>query len=215
MNLLRFTLVTDGSSDVVLMPILEWLLLQVGVSFPIKGSWADLRGFRRNKPKTLEQKIERAVNIFPCEILFIHRDAERLPRNRRACEISRSATRALKDHPSPPFICVVPVRMQEAWLLFNEPAIRKAAGNPNGKRELNLPPLKRLESHPDPKGELYQFLKRASGLNRRRLKKFDVKSKVHLVPINIKDYSPLMKLAAFKALRKDLAYIVADQGWSN
>jgi hypothetical protein len=36
-------------------------------------------------------------------------------------------------------ICVIPVRMQEAWLLFDETAIKFAAGNRTYPKSLNLP----------------------------------------------------------------------------
>jgi hypothetical protein len=111
MRLLKFTLVSDGSSDIVLLPILRWLLKSLGVTRQIEGKWADLRGLP-NPPRELNEKICKAVEMFPCQILFIHRDAERMRRNERACEISRAAKKAFHDHPSPPLICVGPVRMQ-------------------------------------------------------------------------------------------------------
>jgi hypothetical protein len=212
MKLLKFTLVTDGSSDVVLKPILKWLLRYVGVECQIEGEWADLRDLP-NPPKTLQEKIQQAVQIFPCKILFIHRDAEKMSRNNRACEIARAAEEAFHGLACPPFVCVVPVRMQEAWLIFDAEAIKKAAGNPNGKTKLNLPSLKNIESHPNPKHILHQSLKKASGLPRRRLKKFDEKVKVHLVPEYIEDFSPLLKLPAFKTLHNDLAILISQQGW--
>jgi hypothetical protein len=103
--------------------------------------------------------------------------------------------------------------MLEAWLLFDGQAIRKAAGNPNGKGKLNLPHIKKIESLPDPKNTLYQQLKQASGLNQRRLKKFDASSRVHAISENISDFSPLYGLQAFKALRKDLIQIISREGW--
>lgn len=48
-------------------------------------------------------------------------------------------------------VAAVPVRMIEAWLLFDESAIRLAAGNPNGTTPLGLPGMPRAESVPDPK----------------------------------------------------------------
>jgi hypothetical protein len=215
MNILHFTLVSDGSSDALLLPILEWLLVYLGVPCPLDGKWADLRPIRFNRPQTLEHKILKAVEIFPCELLFVHRDAEKIPRKQRAREIQNAASRAFRNLPSPPFICVVPVRMQEAWLLLDKEAIRKAAGNPYGRMTLELPSLSKIESVPDPKRILYQCLRTASGLNKRRVKKFDVSTRVHFVPKNIQDYSRLMKLSAFKALHDDLASLVSSQHWSN
>ena len=38
--------------------------------------------------------------------------------------------------------------MTEAWLLFDESAIRVVAGNPNGKNPLNIPDLSVVEQIP-------------------------------------------------------------------
>ena len=51
-----------------------------------------------------------------------------LPFSDRKAEVQ--AAIATLDKPA---ICVIPVRMQEAWLLFDEIAIRHAAGNPHGR----------------------------------------------------------------------------------
>jgi len=54
----------------------------------------------------------------------------------------------------------VPVRMTEAWLLFDEAAIRRAAGCPNGSMPLELPSLKTSEDIPDPKTILHEALRK-------------------------------------------------------
>jgi hypothetical protein len=41
--------------------------------------------------------------------------------------------------------------MTEAWLLADESAIRCAAGNPNGRVNLNLPDLQAIEDLPTPR----------------------------------------------------------------
>ena len=94
--------------------------------------------------------------------------------------------------------------MQEAWLLFNEQAIRQAAGNPNGKEKLNLPPLKSLEKLPDPKETLHQTLRDACGLSGRRLKKFSTHQAAHHVANYIDDFTPLLQLSAFQQLEQDV-----------
>lgn len=75
---------------------------------------------------------------------------------------------------------VVPVRMTEAWLLFDQLSIRAAAGNPRGVEELNLPKLDTIENIPDPKATLYKALTLASGLSTRRRSKFPAQERVHL-----------------------------------
>jgi hypothetical protein len=89
--------------------------------------------------------------------------------------------------------------MQEAWFLFDENAIRRAAGNPNGRTRLDLPALKNTEKAADPKSMLNQALKDASELTGRRLQKFDVNAAAHRVADLISDFSPLFALSAFAA----------------
>ena len=47
MDALRYTLLSDGSSDQALMPILTWLLREQGVYGAIQPEWADLRRLPR------------------------------------------------------------------------------------------------------------------------------------------------------------------------
>jgi hypothetical protein len=202
---MRSTLVTDGSSDEVLVPILGWLLGQ-RTTVPIELQWADTRNLPE-RPGTLQERVQAAVALYPCELLFVHRDAEREPRARRVDEI-RAALRGLRD--APPAVCVVPVRMQEAWLLFNEAALRSAAGCPNGKMALDLPPLSRIERLPDPKDQLHTLLRQASGLQGRRAKKFRPQVQAHRLSELIDDFSPLRRLPAFRALEAELDEILAQ-----
>ncbi|MGH9764618.1 MAG: hypothetical protein ACREDR_41175 [Blastocatellia bacterium] len=126
MTEIRYTLVADGSSDRALIPILNWLLLQYHPGIPIQAEWADLRRLAA-RPRGLSERIRQSIDLYPCDILFVHRDAERETRESRVAEINT----AIQDiRGLPDSIRVVPVRMQEAWLLFDEPAIRSAAGNP-------------------------------------------------------------------------------------
>ena len=69
---LNFTLLSDGSSDRALLPILTWLLKEQRVMFGINPEWADLRRLPK-PPKTLAERIVRAVDLYPCDLLFIHR----------------------------------------------------------------------------------------------------------------------------------------------
>jgi hypothetical protein len=195
---LRYTLVSDGPTDANLIPILNWSLKQTGgVALP-EGRHAE---FWRLPcpPKDLAERLTRAVELYPCEVLFVHRDAENQPVESRAAEITK-AFQAVAGRLGQPAVAVVPVRMLEAWLCFDEKAIRNAAGNPNGKAPLNLPSLKRVESRPDPKQELQQALRAACELSGRRLKKFDTAAAFWRIVDCIDDFSPLRELAAFRAL---------------
>lgn len=158
--------------------------------------------------RTLAERVKLAVALYPFDVLFVHRDAEREPHAMRVEEI-----RAALGEITLPAVCVVPVRMQEAWLLFDERAIRRAAGNPGGHTPLSLPRIRDLERLPDPKAELHRRLKEASGLAGRRLKAFLPHRATYLVGQYIDDFSPLRGLAAFKALEAEIAAVVAAHGW--
>ena len=101
---------------------------------------------------------------------------------------------------APPMVCVIPVRMQEAWLLIDEAALRKAVGNPRGRQPLSVPDPKKLEDLPDPEKILHDLPCRASGLRGRRLKRLtrDVGRHVHRVAEQIDDFSLLRRLTAFR-----------------
>ncbi len=214
MKELRYTLVTNGSSDTTLLPILTWLLRMHGVSCAIQAEWADLRQLRLPKKRGLADRIRWSLDFYPCDLLFVHRDAEGEPREKRVDEISEAIEKVVTSHSVPHAVCVVPVRMQEAWLLFDDAAIRHAAGNRSGRQALNLPPIKRLEDLPDPKAELYERLKQASGLSGRRLKRFPVHKRARRVAELVDDFSPLRALSAFKALENDIVEIIERQSWA-
>lgn len=205
MSILKYTLVTDGSSDRALISVINWLCRDASIA--AQGEWFDPRPFGK---LSNEETIRMALELFPCDVLFIHRDSEgqspatRRQQIRNAVEgISPSGGRA-------PYVCVVPVRMTEAWFLFDEDAIRTAAGNPNGSSALELPPLNRCERLPDPKSFLFDAIKKASGRTGRRLKKLNVFScRARLAEI-IRDFSPLRQLEAFAQLEEDLRSVMGE-----
>lgn len=176
MRELRYTLVSDGSSDRALIPILNWLLRQYATGCVIQPEWADLR--RLPRPiRNLTERIRTSLDLYPCDLLFVHRDAENISYERRVNEIER-VLRAVSEWARGRTIGVVPVRMTEAGLLVDETTLRRAAGNPNGQQPLALPSFGQLEQLPDPKNVLDELLKTASGLRGRRLKNFEVRPRV-------------------------------------
>ncbi len=212
MNDLKFTLLTDGSSDQVLIRHLEWLVRRhVAPATVIQSEWADLRSIHP-KPTCISERIARAIELYPCDLLFVHRDAERQDPQFRydeiaaAIESTSSATESV--------IGVVPVRMQEAWLLFDETAIRWAAGNPNGRDDLELPSHRNFESLADPKSVLLQCLRTASGLTGRRLRQFRSRAAARRVAEYIEDFSPLLQLNAFRKLDSDILAEFQRRGWT-
>lgn len=213
MNEIRYTLITDGSSDRALIPVLTWVLREKGEIDRIQPEWADLRRLPR-PPQTLCERISIAINLYPCDLLFIHRDSEGEDPDHRYEEIRCALKEAAIQGIQPPAICVVPVRMTEAWLLINEPAIRRAAGNPNGTRPLHLPDLSTIEKISDPKELLFDILQKASGLRGRRLKAFNMaESRIRVTEL-IDEFSPLRELKAFQRLEEDISKL-KQNGWSS
>jgi hypothetical protein len=94
--------------------------------------------------------------------------------------------------------------MTEAWLLFDEMAIRHAAGNRRGQQRVDLPVLARMEDLPNPKQLLYECLQSASGQSGRRLKQFRVAVHARRVADLIDDFSPLRTLSSFALLEQDI-----------
>lgn len=194
----------------MLLPILTWLLKEYLTDYDVQSAWADLAGLPKLRKKlSFSERIQIAIEYYPCNLLFVHRDAETEPRENRVAEIHKAVKEAGKSV-SLPIVCVVPVRMTEAWLLFDKTAIRTAADNPNGKRSLQLPKVARIESEPDPKELLYKLLREASELGGKRLKKFKVSDRVHRVAELADDFSPLRELSAFQALEAELRKIIQE-----
>lgn len=202
MRRLKSVLTTDGSSDRVLVPILRWVLAQHGCAHA-SIEWLDPALIP--DPPDLRSRVRAAMDRFPCDVLFVHRDAENASPRERVEEVRR----ALAGLSAPPHVCVVPVRMTEAWLLFHEPAIRAASGNPNGTVALDLPKSREVERVADPKERLVRAILDASGARGRRREKLRPRSAVHRVAEIIEDFSPLRSLAAFRALETDVAACLA------
>lgn len=205
MSFLRYTLITDGSSDKALLNIIKWLLDDLYPKLPNKGEFADF-GRQKNPPpkRDIASQIKRAQEFYPFDLLFYHRDAEN---NDKDIIINRKSE-VYKGVGDENIVCIVPIVMMESWLLFDECAIKKAAGNRNYKGKIYLPPLQKIEKETKPKDLLHKILKETSGLKKRSLSKFNVHQAVHLVAENINDFSPLRNLSAFKIFEEDLKVAV-------
>ena len=208
MALIRVTLHSDGSSDAALLPIISWTIHQPSPDRQVEIVWADLRRLPR-APTGLARRIESAVALYPCDLLCVHRDAENQDPLLRYQEI-QDAIAPLRARPNfAPHVCIVPARMQEAWLLLDEAAIREAAGNPNGQMRLDMPPIDRIEHLPDPKQHLFELIRMASGLSARRRKRLPVTSHAYRVSSIISDFTPLRRLRAFNTFENDIRQILA------
>lgn len=145
----------------------------------------------------LATRISAALELFPCDVLFVHRDAESMDASHRQQEIEASWP---KSQQTAFLICVVPVRMTEAWLIASDKPIRLAVGNPNGTASLSLPAVKDIESQLSPKEVLFAALKAASGLNASRKRRFKPHQFRHRVSELTDDLTPLRMLSSFRHL---------------
>jgi hypothetical protein len=211
MDKIDFVLLSDGSSDRCLIPILKWLLRRHFVDIPINGEWADVSRSLQSR-NTLASRIRLAVELYQPNILFVHRDAEAQDPQLRYDEVGGAISRIGSSIPIQAYVCVVPVRMTEAWLLFDMQALKIAAGNPNCRTSIQLPPLSSVESLSDPKQMLAEILVQASELHGRHLKRFKPNRCRHLISENIEDFSPLFDLQAFQRLNRDIMNLVDSIG---
>lgn len=192
MTRVAYALLADGPTDQVLTNVIDWLILDSRPDFEV------LQAGFLHRSGDLGSAIDRALERFRPNLLIVHRDAEGASLGARQDEVRSAA---------PDCVPLVPVRMTEAWLLFDEAAIRDAAGNPNGTTDLQLPRPREVESLADPKTELRHALQRASRHTRQRGRarfKRGLGQRLQRVGEYISDYSPLRRLAAFRAFEAEL-----------
>ncbi|TAJ17049.1 MAG: hypothetical protein EPO68_10025 [Planctomycetota bacterium] len=197
MTVLRLALLADGPSDRALLPIISWCMRTLAPASTFFQPEFEVRH------GDLEAAIESVLAASVPHVLFVHRDAERASLTARQAEIPGVA---------PGLVRVVPVRMTEAWLLTDEVAIRRAAGNPNGSVELDLPRPNKLESLPDPKAILRSLLIRAtefSSPRRKRSFERDIAERARLVAEYTDDFSALRALQAFQAFEAELRGVLS------
>lgn len=193
--MIRAALLAEGASDRALLPILDWVVREATAQ-TVTIDWVDRSGLLLNSNK-LADKVRAARELVPCDLLFVHRDADKQSPEMRYTEIDEAVP------PSQRYVAVVPVRMTEAWLLFDEQPIRVAAGRPTGKEPLRLPPLASLEGLPDSKATLEQVLRTAHGGTGRRAAKFHTPTAIQQLAARVEDWRPLRSLSAFQRLEGD------------
>ena len=207
---LRHTLLSEGTTDANLIPIINWTLREAAGVPVAEGVRANLQKLPR-PPGSFVERIISAVDLFPCDVLFIHRDADGEQPEERHAEIREAVSQAIGDGCKVPAVAVVPVRETEAWLIFDERAIRNAAGNPNSNVPLNLPSLSKVEGRPNPKSDLRTALISASGLNGRRRKKFRDSQALWRIVDFIDDFSPLRRLPAFRVFEETIRRLKSSE----
>lgn len=203
MKRITATLITDGSSDKLLAPLIG-LIFNEHATLPYQINCAE------NLPPLasgLRSRIESALDLFPCNFLFVHRDAENIEASKRQLEIESSWPDSSQ---TTMLVTVVPVRMTEAWLITNEKPIRSAVGNPNGTEPLGLPTVKNIESSLDPKEVLFSALKAASGRNSSRKRKLNPHQFRYRVSELTEDLEPLRKLKSFRHLEAQVKQLLTQ-----
>lgn len=200
---LSFLLIGEGSSDVQLVAHLKELCTRCGAD-EVTGSAPDLR-LLPEVGHSLNDKLSAALRWEPdVDLVFIHRDADGPDPAPRRAEIQRVAREMERDLPAIP---LVPVRATEAWLLVDEAEIRRAAGNPNGRVQLDIPSPTDAETVSDPKQLLFDLLRAASELSGRRLQRFERdlhRRRTNLLQ-NLRCEGPVSQVPAWRRLEADLS----------
>jgi hypothetical protein len=200
--ILEATLLTDGSSDRMLAPLVEAVLeIYCPRPFVVRHALGVPAG-------ELRPRVMAALERYPCELLFVHRDAEAQTVEQREREVA-SALEHIPRAAGLLRVLIVPVRMTEAWLLVDESAIRAAAGNPNGQVRLNLPTPNRVESV-DAKDVLKTALEAATELGARRRRRFDFAVARQRVADCLSDYALLRKLPSFRHFEEQVRSLFAQ-----
>lgn len=203
-KILNSTLIADGRSDRVLIPIIATLLQ---THSPQQFRETDFVQEFPSSGLNLSERIDFALRERPCDLLFVHRDAERadgLTSRVREIERAVAALGILQT-----VVCVVPVRMTEAWLICDEHPIRCAAGNPTGRSPLGLPELNQVESV-DAKELLFDALVRAKNLGRRRANGLNPASMRSHVADYLDDMDRLRRLPSFRRFESSVRQILSN-----
>lgn len=187
---LAWSVVADGGTDSLLVPIIQWVVhrLDPGVEIlePV---------FRKRIGSVAEFLTTYETGAM---LIFVHRDSENLGLDERRREFETVERQDV--------VPVVPVRMSESWLLFDGPAIAKAAGSPSS--QVPVPRVAEIENIPDPKYRLDELLFQAAGApagRKGKVFKRSIAGRRVSVAQYITDYSPLENVPAFQSFQEALA----------
>ncbi|WP_280497562.1 DUF4276 family protein [Nocardia asiatica] len=205
--------VCEGTSDLPLAEIIETLFIDHGIDVRLSKPDYALLG---KVAKDVASRVKAGLRLLggPVDLVVVHRDADNAGPDERRTEIT-TAVRDVDD--SVRSMPVIPVRMTEAWLLLDESAIRRVAGNPRGKSNLNLPSIRKIESVPDPKQLLQQCIITASDCTGRRrdqvAKRFNEHRRQLLRSIDCS--GPITNLPSWQQLVKDIESAAEELGSGN
>lgn len=187
---LAWSVVADGGTDSLLVPIIQWVVHRLDPGVEILEP-----EFRKRIGSVAEFLAAYETGAM---LIFVHRDSENLGLEERRREFE---TLERQD-----VVPVVPVRMSEAWLLFDGSAIARAAGSPSS--QVPVPRIAEIEDIPDPKYRLDELLFQAAGTpagRRGKVFKSSIARRRVSVAEQITDYSPLENVPAFRSFQETLA----------
>jgi hypothetical protein len=195
----------------MLLPVIDWTLRRLSKE-TFDGAWSNPDAFAE-RGHDAETRIRESIRYFPSNILFVHRDCDTAAFEDRVQEIVVAGERV---GPTCPIICIVPVKMTEAWFLFDEAAIRFAADRPDGRKRLYLPTHQEAQRQSDPKKTLEEALVTAAEVTGRRLQDFRrrIREKKHIVATRIEDFSPLKHHASYVAFEGHLKNVLEANNWT-
>jgi hypothetical protein len=200
---IRGLLLADGRSDLPLAAHVEAMCSDLGADVSLTAADSDLI------PASVGRTVRARLAFLLLQgarpdLLFVHRDSEADPADKRRDEVSVGASSA---GVTCPVVALVPVRMTEAWLLLDEAAIRQVAGRPGGKVPLDLPSPARVESLADPKQKLAEVLlvaSEATGRRRAGIRRDFGRHRALLLQ-RLDPGGPVSELVAWRRLRDDTA----------
>ena len=186
---LTFSVVADGGTDQLLVPIIQWAIHRLDPEVEILEP-----EFSKRSGGVKEFLTNYTSDVM---LIFVHRDSENMTLEERLKEFESTCRSNV--------VPVVPVRMSESWILFDGTAIARAAGS--SAHTVSVPGISRIESISDPKEHLESLLLKAAGdPSGRRGKTFrrSIVERRMSVALFISDYSPLEDLAAFRCFQYSL-----------
>jgi len=205
----QFLLIGEGTTERGLLEHLASLCIEAGAT---EASGAVPPFERLDVPvgHDLMLRLRAARRLIPtANLYFVHRDADALDPEPRYAEIAQAVATSAVDLT---YVAIVPIQEPEAWLLTDEAAIRRVAGRPNGRTQLDVPALNRIEQTGHPKERLEAaLLLAAQPLVGKRLKSFRQEigrrrqQLLEALPLG----GPLEQLAAWRRLRDDTTAAIA------
>lgn len=180
---LTFSVVADGGTDRLLVPIIQWAIHRLDPEVEIL------------EPEFVKRtgSVMEFLKLYDSGVMlvFVHRDSENAGLEERLREFESPSRSDI--------VPVIPVRMSEAWLLIDKHAVARAAGASSSV--VSIPRLSEIENISNPKKRLDNLILEAAGNpSGRRLKNIrrSIVDRRISVASFISDFSPLENLPAFR-----------------